>query len=340
MRLLLVFMLFATVTTAARADVPDLPYQARYLAGLKICLDPGHGGDIGEHYETTGYKRGPSGLREAVINLRITERLGELLAASGCEVIHTRQEDVEVSLEDRTRIARENCVDLFLSIHHNTSTRASANFSSMWYHGDGSTRPASLDLSRYLSDSIIRTIEPSEPQYSGVYSDRLMYESGFHVLREVPMPAVLLECSFLTNPDEERRLSKSSYNDKEAWAIFLGLCEWAANGVPRALPLEMPLPGEPGEFVFELKDGMKETWGAGALRLRPGSLRVMLNDDPIAFYLDENLLRFSLDEIPEVATLEIQFENRTKNSSITPPIDLRSYLCVPGAPVPIFSPEE
>lgn len=332
------FLLLSAVLHAD--DLPTLPYQARYLEGLTICLDPGHGGDIGEHYDATGYKRGPSGLREAVINLRITERLGDLLEAAGATVIHTRTEDVEVPLEARTAMARESCADLFLSIHHNTSTRETANFSSMWYHGDGSERPASLDVSRYLSDSIIRHIKPSEPQYSGVYSDKLMYENGFHVLREVNMPAVLLECSFLTNEAEERRLADPLYNDLEAWAIFEALCEWAANGIPRAKPLEMPMPGEPGEFAFELDDGMKEAWGAGALRIRPGSLKVLLNGEVIPHRLDEDILRFTINEIPEVAKLEIQFENRAKNAAITPIIDLRNYQCVPGAPMPVYAPEE
>ena len=84
-----------------RIPKPDytIPPQAQYIGGLKICLDPGHGGD--NHIQN--YKRGPTGLREAEINLRVALYLKEFLEKSGATVILTRDGDYEVDLKNELR---------------------------------------------------------------------------------------------------------------------------------------------------------------------------------------------------------------------------------------------
>ena len=100
--------------------VPDytIPPQAQYIGGLKICLDPGHGGD--NHIQN--YKRGPTGLREAEINLRVALYLKEFLEKSGATVILTRDGDYEIDLKKRTEMANFNQADIFISLHHNAAT--------------------------------------------------------------------------------------------------------------------------------------------------------------------------------------------------------------------------
>ncbi|MCB2153466.1 N-acetylmuramoyl-L-alanine amidase [bacterium] len=307
--------------------IPDeLPPQARLLADLTIVLDPGHGGDVGTEYEESGYKRGPTGLREAVVNLRTAKKLQELLEEAGANVILTRADDRFVSLTLRADIANQANADLFLSIHFNAGP-PDANYSSVWYHGDGDTHPASLDLARELSDSLAWTLRPPQAMSSGIYSDLLMYDDGFGVLREANMPAVLAECSFLSNPTEEQRLRSEEYTERVAWALMLGLTQWASNGVPSWRVESIFADRRPSDrraLIVECLDGMKEGWGKEVARIRVSTIQASINGKPVErtewrgnrlWLWDDLLFDEKIDR-----TLSIQFENRTKNSSITPPI--------------------
>jgi N-acetylmuramoyl-L-alanine amidase len=92
-----------------------IPPYARYLEGIKICLDPGHGGQA----HLLNYKRGPTGFREAEANLRVALHLREFLKEAGAIVFMTRTDDSFVSIPDRSEIANKNAVDFFISLHHN-----------------------------------------------------------------------------------------------------------------------------------------------------------------------------------------------------------------------------
>lgn len=315
----------------------DLPPQARLLSGLAVVLDPGHGGDVGEQYDREGYKRGPTGLREAVVNMRTALALRDLLEASGATVHLTREDDVIVLTEDRVRMANEWGADLFLSIHHNAGS-PTANYSSVWYHRDGADHPASLDVARELADSLVWTIRPPQPMSSGVYSDLLMYGQGFGVLRGLEMPGVLAECSFFSNPVEEERLRDPAYNERVAWALYLGLVRWAANG----LPTWQVDAFTPDGVTLRLADGMKEPWGSDGLRLRPGSLRVLVDGvETAAWSLDGNLLAIADERISELdpsVVVSVQFDNRAKNASITPPRSVGWMLDVLAAREPTEPP--
>jgi N-acetylmuramoyl-L-alanine amidase len=305
----------------AKAWTPAAVPQARWLAGVFICIDPGHGGDVGDFFERTKYKRGPTGLREAEVNLRTAEFLRDMLEAAGAKVLMTRTADVDVPLEERVSIANASGCDLFLSIHHNHAARPTANFGSVWYHRDGAASPASLDVARFLSDALVRTVQPDEPQYSGIYSDTLMYADGFAVLRGAAMPAVLAECLFYSNPAEEERLRDPRRNEQVARGLFLGLCDWAANGIPRwSFGPDPPAKGPAGtrSICIAATDGMKEPWGNGELRLRSGSLSITADGEAVDAYTIEGRDIWAL--VPENAkVLDVRFENRAKNSSITSP---------------------
>ncbi|MEQ8821855.1 MAG: N-acetylmuramoyl-L-alanine amidase [Sumerlaeia bacterium] len=301
-----------------------LPHSASYLRGLRVAIDPGHGGDIGPQW--AGFKRGPSGLREAVINQNTSNRLAELLREAGAEVLLIRTEDIDISLADRARMANEWQADLYVSVHHNASARASADYSSVWYHGTGAERPASIDVAREMAASLVTWMRPGEPQHSGIYSDFLMYESGFGVLRMTEMTAVLAECSFYTHPPEEDRLAMEAYNDRMAATLFLGLCEWARAGIPR---WEITAAAEDASatqsLTVELDDAVPQRWGREVLRHFPGSLRVTVNGEDITPPEEEALDKTIeltaplLFDTSTTRTLDVRFQNRNKNSAITPP---------------------
>ena len=108
-----------------QADFAIPPY-ARYLEGIKICLDPGHGGLA----HLPNYKRGPTGFREAEANLRVALYLSEFLTEVGAIVFMTRTNDSFVSISDRSEIANKNAVDFFISLHHNFFSNPETNYTS------------------------------------------------------------------------------------------------------------------------------------------------------------------------------------------------------------------
>ena len=235
-----------------------IPPYARYLEGIKICLDPGHGGQA----HLLNYKRGPTGLREAEVNLRVALYLRDFLKEAGAIVFMTRIDDSFVSLPDRSEIANKNAVDFFISLHHNWFSDPETNYTSTWYHQDADESRASLDLARYVQQSVADALRMPQFTPTGLYSDRLVIPSGFGVLRLTKRPAILVEASFYSSPEEEQRLKKESYNKREAYGYFIGIARYVAAGFPKGVLLT-PLPESSVEtktprIEIRVADGLHE----------------------------------------------------------------------------------
>ena len=216
------------------SEFPIPPY-AKFLKGVKICLDPGHGGDAAKR----AFKRGPTGVREAEVNLRVAKYLRELLTRCGAEVMLTREDDVDSSLTQRANVANTWGADLFLSLHHNAiGNKPQVNHTTVWYHKDVDYRPSNIDLARYICQGLYDSLALPDITDVPLKSDQLMYESGFGILRAAQVTAALSETSFFTNPEEEQRLRTPEYNLREAYGLFLGLARYAAAGLPKARLIE------------------------------------------------------------------------------------------------------
>ena len=212
----------------------EIPSYTRHLKGFKICLDPGHGGQG----HISGYKRGPTGLREADVNLQVALHLRNMLQEVGATVIMTRVNDSYVSLATRSQIANESGAHFFISLHHNGIDNPETNYTSTWYHGDADDSRQSLDLARYVQQGVSDALRlPSSPA-TGLFSDKLVTASGFGVLRLTECPAVLCEASFLSNPAEETRLKNDDYLRNEAYGYFLGIARYVAGGFPKGVLVE------------------------------------------------------------------------------------------------------
>ncbi len=311
-----------------------IPAYAKFLAGVKVCLDPGHGGDAHKR----GYKRGPTGVREAEMNLRIAQYLSALLAEVGAEVLLTRDGDVEISLADRAAIANDWGADLFISLHHNAiGNKPHVNRTSVWYHNDVDYRPSNLDLARYLLQGLQDSL--ALPQITGVSlkSDNLMYDTGFGILRHADVTAALCESSFFTNPEEEQRLRDPEHNFLEAHGLFTGLAKYAAAGLPRVRLIEPEdglVSADPEQvLVFELDDGLRsrKSWGADRQMIVSSTITVNIDDAPTAFEFTDDVEQYLLtitlpaDLPPGEHAIEIQFQNMFKNSVLNPhfAIDVR-----------------
>lgn len=217
--------------------------------GLKfrrVIIDAGHGGhDSGAV--------GPSGLQEKDIALSISLQVAKLLRAQGLEVLLTRDDDTFVKLEDRAKYANSKQGDLFISIHCNSaptkklrgietytlntaadrySIRLAARENATTERGVGDLRFILADLatkantgeSQRLADRVQRSLVNSvAPKFPGGGKNLGTKEALFYVLLGAKMPAVLVETSFLSNPEEEKLLGNAEYQKTLAGSIAEGI---------------------------------------------------------------------------------------------------------------------
>ena len=212
----------------------------------RIVIDAGHGG-------TDSGNIGPTGLSEKELALDLSKRLKTLLESElGTEAVLTRNQDMFVSLEDRTQIANAEHADLFISIHANSSPQktiqgvetfflrlgsgsrdalATASRENASYQKKISDLPdllstiASNDkteesrrLAEYVQNALIRSKERRS---------RGVQEAPLAVLIGARMPAVLVEVSYISNPEEERRLKISDYREQIVRSLYQAIKSYA-----------------------------------------------------------------------------------------------------------------
>jgi N-acetylmuramoyl-L-alanine amidase len=179
-----------------------------------ICLDPGHGGqDPGAIADDLGR------IKEAPINLAIAKGLKEILEAMGYKVLLTRDRDVYVKLQARCDIANRAGAAVFVSIHCDASLRQEAHGLTV-FHYPGSPR------SKRLAAEIAAAVPTVIP---GVHV-RGVKEARLYVLKHTVMPSALVECGFLTNPEERSKLMDRVYQRQLAVAIAAGVNEYLRGG--------------------------------------------------------------------------------------------------------------
>lgn len=196
----------------------------------RILLDPGHGGG-----DTGG--RGPSGLLEKDLVLEITLQVAARLRGDGYEVRLTREDDRSLSLSQRVQIAADWPADLFVSIHLNSAANTAARGTETFILPAGGHRStADQGSGPFAGAQPANRYDGPNQVLAFALQRRLLERTGnvdrgirrarFHVLREAMSPAVLVECAFLTHPEEERRLGDPDYLMQIAEAITLGIQDY------------------------------------------------------------------------------------------------------------------
>jgi N-acetylmuramoyl-L-alanine amidase len=194
------------VPSAPPPVVPP-PMAARFRA--TIVVDAGHGGkDPG----TNG--RGRSYAPEKDIVLAIARDLAQQLRERGGSVIMTRWGDSFLELDDRCRVAEKAHADLFVSIHADSARRADASGTTLYIGRSASNE--SLRAARAIEAALLR---------SGVECNGIQ-TAGYRVLVGHSRPAVLIECGFLTNAADCRRLNSPAYRAALAQAIADGIAAY------------------------------------------------------------------------------------------------------------------
>jgi len=212
-----------------------------------IVLDPGHGG------RDPGAINRQLGIREKDIVLDVALKVGEYINQymPDVEVVYTRKDDRFVELEERGRIASQANGDLFVSIHGNSARNVRATGSEVYFLGLARTQSALEAMKR--ENSVVELEEGGGPmqlseeelliyelanagnmaiseRLAGMIEDQFrtraqrrsrgVKQAGFMVLWNLPMPAVLVELGFISNPDEARYMASEYGQTILASAIF------------------------------------------------------------------------------------------------------------------------
>lgn len=191
---------------------PPLPASIQSPLNLQtIVIDPGHGGtDPG----AIGY-----GLYEKTVVLDTALKVKALLAKTPFNYKLTRETDVYLSLSQRVDIAKKAGGDTFISIHAN-AFNGSANGTETYYYGASGENPYITD-SKQLAAAVQKRMVAAWQTY-----DRGTDHGDFHVIRENTMPAVLVELGFIDHKGDNQKLASSTYRQKAAEAIYLGILDY------------------------------------------------------------------------------------------------------------------
>ncbi|UYB53941.1 N-acetylmuramoyl-L-alanine amidase [Xanthomonas sp. AM6] len=245
----------AAVAAAAEARpvMPSAPSRVAMKPGMRpliVAIDPGHGGqDPGA--------TGPTGKREKDVTLAIGRELArQINATPGMKAYMTRDTDVFIPLPMRAQKARAAKADIFISIHADAAENRSATGSSVYVL---STKGASSQRARWLADKENAAdlvggvrLQKTDSTLASVLLDLAqsghmkasedaaghvlgglkrignnhkpeLERANFAVLRTSDMPAMLVETAFISNPDEERRLTDPAYQRRLAGAVLDGV---------------------------------------------------------------------------------------------------------------------
>jgi N-acetylmuramoyl-L-alanine amidase len=195
--------------------------QVMPLKGIKIVIDPGHGGlDPG--------KTGINGENESVLNLKIALKLKQTLQVMGAEVVMTRETD-EGLMEDgepwrkdddmriRHGIIQNSGADIMISIHLDSHMpdRSVSGTGVLYYEKSQYSKELALAVTKRLklldTDGVMREIKQR---------DNLL------ILKDNPMPSIIVECGFISNAAEEKLLQKDYHQSKIAVAIARGIVDF------------------------------------------------------------------------------------------------------------------
>jgi len=179
-----------------------------------IVLDAGHGGwDPGMVSNK---------VEEKHINLSIAQKLQTFLEQGGATVIITRLDDSDLAknksgdMNVRRLIANTSHADIFLSIHQNSYASSNVKGAQVFYFNESDN---SQKLATHVQDRIKEFVDQGN-------KFKAKANSNYYVLKQTQMPAILVECGFLTNYNERQKLTNQEYQEKMAWGIYLGIIDY------------------------------------------------------------------------------------------------------------------
>lgn len=228
MRILMSIVLIVAMVLWA-GEVATL--QAEYVWGQSInadfgeadkcvVLDAGHGGkDPG--------KVGVTGCYEKDINLKITEKIKTFLESEGIAVVLTRNGDYGLysetdsnkkaaDMRNRVNLIEQTAPDLTVSIHQNSYSDGSVKGAQVFYYKSSAE---SKKMASFLQNRLVHTLDKKNHRKEKA-------NDGYYLLKNTTCPTAIVECGFLSNFEEGTLLETEEYQEKVAWAIYMGIMQY------------------------------------------------------------------------------------------------------------------
>ena len=174
-----------------------------------------------------------NGTTEAQINLQIVLKIQQLLEQSGCTVILTRSDENAIydldaktlkqkkisDIHNRVKIGNESSADIFVSIHLN-------KINEQQYDGWQTFFNTNNEQSKVLAEGIQSSLNEAIQKENHRIPMKL---NTIYIMKHVEIPISIVECGFLSNPQEEQQLQEEEYQNRLAWGIYNGIISYFTN---------------------------------------------------------------------------------------------------------------
>ena len=174
-----------------------------------------------------------NGTTEAETNLKITLKVQSLLEQAGSTVVLTRSDENAIydldsktlkqkkisDIHNRVKIGNESQADAFISIHLNKIPQ-NQYWGWQCFYKDGNEK--SMNLAKSLQQNLNEAIQKDNKRVP-------MKLENVYIMRYVEIPISIVECGFLSNPEEEKLLLDDEYQNKLAWGIYNGIIDYFYN---------------------------------------------------------------------------------------------------------------
>lgn len=185
-----------------------------------VVIDAGHGGnDPG--------KIGVDNSLEKDLNLIIAGKVQKLLEQQDVEVIMTRESDAGLydeqssnkkvqDMKNRCALINETQPDCVVSIHQNSYHEEYVNGAQVFYYG---TSEEGKKLAEILQNKLVSHVDPENHRQAKA-------NESYYLLKKTEVPIVIVECGFLSNWEEAKKLQEDSYQNQIAWAVSMGILSY------------------------------------------------------------------------------------------------------------------
>ena len=215
--------MFLLQTANSQINNRAVATMATPVSSKTIVIDAGHGGEDGGAVSNNG-------IAEAEINLKIALKLQQLLEQSGSNVVLTRSDNNAIydldkktlrekknsDIRNRVKIGNNSSADIFVSIHLNKIPESQYyGWQTFFKEGSEDGKRLATCIQNNLNEAIQKENKRVPMKISNVY-----------IIKHVEIPTVIVECGFLSNPEEEKILQQEEYQTKLAWGIYNGIMEY------------------------------------------------------------------------------------------------------------------
>ena len=201
----------------------SVPTVSLPVSGKTIVIDAGHG-------KPDEGAQSSSGTTEAETNLRIALKLQNLLEHSGSSVILTMSDENAIydldaktlkekkisDIHNRVKIGNESSADIFVSIHLNKIPQQQYDGWQTFYNAESAEgQKLAVSIQNNLNNAIQKENNRIAKSIENVY-----------IIKHVEIPITIVECGFLSNPEEEKKLLEDEYQNRLAWGIYNGIIDY------------------------------------------------------------------------------------------------------------------